>query len=344
MEQKKTLWIIAAAGLFLLVVVGAALILYSPSMHKNQTQRASFGAESGWIGKNQLDASQTYSEETQDQSLSINPFDQIAQTEQTSDSPQQTFVTTPDLNDIQSLSNGAGLASTSSQQNAAGQYNPNFDAASANNPNSSSDITLYTNNVTIATPNSTTYAQNATTIDLNNLNNKVATNVTAQNEKTAEQIKQNQADFEKSEKKATTVASAPKQEKKPVAQATKKETVAKKPSEKPATKSVAKNTAPTTKKAAATVAKADKKPASTQESFWVQAAAYSNKQYAEEARSILANNKMTPEVFTVDSNGQIMYRVRVGPYQSKQEAEYWQSAIASIDKFSNATSQIIKTN
>ena len=30
MEQKKTLWIIAATGLFLLVVIGAAIILYSP--------------------------------------------------------------------------------------------------------------------------------------------------------------------------------------------------------------------------------------------------------------------------------------------------------------------------
>ena len=32
MEQKQTLWIIAAVGIFLLVVIGAALILYSPAM------------------------------------------------------------------------------------------------------------------------------------------------------------------------------------------------------------------------------------------------------------------------------------------------------------------------
>ena len=31
MDQKKTLWIIAAVGVFLLVVVGAAMIIYSPS-------------------------------------------------------------------------------------------------------------------------------------------------------------------------------------------------------------------------------------------------------------------------------------------------------------------------
>ena len=31
MEQKRTLWIIAAVGVFLLAVIGAALILYSPS-------------------------------------------------------------------------------------------------------------------------------------------------------------------------------------------------------------------------------------------------------------------------------------------------------------------------
>jgi hypothetical protein len=31
MEQKKTLWIIAAVSVFLLVVMGAAMILYNPS-------------------------------------------------------------------------------------------------------------------------------------------------------------------------------------------------------------------------------------------------------------------------------------------------------------------------
>ena len=31
MEQKRILWIIAAVGVFFLVVIGAALILYSPT-------------------------------------------------------------------------------------------------------------------------------------------------------------------------------------------------------------------------------------------------------------------------------------------------------------------------
>ena len=49
MEQKKTLWIVAAAGIFLLVVVGAALILYSPSVHQTSVQQSSFDPTSGWI-------------------------------------------------------------------------------------------------------------------------------------------------------------------------------------------------------------------------------------------------------------------------------------------------------
>ena len=37
MEQKRTLWIMAAVGVFLLVVLGAALILYSPTARSSQT-------------------------------------------------------------------------------------------------------------------------------------------------------------------------------------------------------------------------------------------------------------------------------------------------------------------
>ena len=35
MEQKRILWIVAAVGLFLLVVVGFALILYSPAQKQD---------------------------------------------------------------------------------------------------------------------------------------------------------------------------------------------------------------------------------------------------------------------------------------------------------------------
>lgn len=47
MEERRTLWIITASGLFLLVVVGAAIIL-STSTKGNKTQQAAFNPTEGW--------------------------------------------------------------------------------------------------------------------------------------------------------------------------------------------------------------------------------------------------------------------------------------------------------
>ena len=48
MEQKRTLWIVAASGVFLLVVVGAALILHSPSLSKNDQVQTYYNPRDGW--------------------------------------------------------------------------------------------------------------------------------------------------------------------------------------------------------------------------------------------------------------------------------------------------------
>ena len=53
MEQKRTLWIVAAVGVFLLVVLGAALILYTPQSKQatiaNSRVTNSSTASNGWI-------------------------------------------------------------------------------------------------------------------------------------------------------------------------------------------------------------------------------------------------------------------------------------------------------
>src|SRR5574344_349214 len=48
MDQKRTLWIAIAAGLFLLVVIGAALFLYAPAA-KKETSVATLGAKTTYI-------------------------------------------------------------------------------------------------------------------------------------------------------------------------------------------------------------------------------------------------------------------------------------------------------
>jgi hypothetical protein len=67
MEQKRTLWIIAAVGVFLLVVLGAALILYSPAAHSTQTVAAiapvKRPAANGWVSAPAVPAEQQHSED-----------------------------------------------------------------------------------------------------------------------------------------------------------------------------------------------------------------------------------------------------------------------------------------
>ena len=93
-----------------------------------------------------------------------------------------------------------------------------------------------------------------------------------------------------------------------------------------------KKAAPAVKK---TEAKAPAKVERIPDRFWVQAASYSAKKNADEARSVLEQKKIQCEVFTfTDAKGTLYYRVRVGPYTTRKEAEYWKKKIDEIPLFS----------
>ena len=93
-----------------------------------------------------------------------------------------------------------------------------------------------------------------------------------------------------------------------------------------------KKAAPAAKK---TEAKAPVKVERIPDRFWVQAASYSAKKNADEARSVLEQKKIQCEVFTfTDAKGTLYYRVRVGPYTTRKEAEYWKKKIDEIPLFS----------
>ena len=78
--------------------------------------------------------------------------------------------------------------------------------------------------------------------------------------------------------------------------------------------------------------------------YWVQVAAYSNKKGAENARTILDENKINSDIFTYkDNKDKLFYRVRVGPYTTKSEAEYWRTRIVKIDDFAKANSYVTST-
>lgn len=79
--------------------------------------------------------------------------------------------------------------------------------------------------------------------------------------------------------------------------------------------------------------------------YWVQAASFTKKVNAEEARDALAAEKIPGEVFTwKDANGVVYYRLRVGPYTTKSEADFWLSRIKEIGAFSATSSYVVNSS
>lgn len=64
--------------------------------------------------------------------------------------------------------------------------------------------------------------------------------------------------------------------------------------------------------------------------YWIQVASFLDQIYADQARETLAASKIDSDVFTKETGGKTYYRVRVGPYKTKSEAEYWMSIVRDI--------------
>lgn len=295
MEQKKTLWIVAAAGIFLLVVVGAALIIYSPSLHNAPVQQASFDPSTGWVNATSMAG--------QAQNPDVLP-------ENTN--PQETF---------------DPLAQNPNQPQ---NQNPEN---SAENENSSSN-----QNAVINAQNVNVYAQETTTFDLNALKaaSSSSTNVVARNEKTAEQLEA--ASAAKSE--------GAKPQENYYTPSAKTTAAASKTSKSSSAKSVAsssKSSASSSSKSSSAKSDSAKKVAAASKApsnlFWVQVGAYSSKKNADSARETLEENKIPVEVFTDNK----YFKVRVGPYQTKSEAAYWQKMVGEIGKFADAKTMIVNS-
>jgi DedD protein len=104
----------------------------------------------------------------------------------------------------------------------------------------------------------------------------------------------------------------------------------------PAAKSTApaaKSTAPVAKSTAPAAKSATPAAAKTYNVFWVQAGSFSTRVRADGVRETLAAKGINSVIENRDVNGQAYYRVRVGPYTSKNEADYWLSLIKSINGF-----------
>jgi DedD protein len=88
------------------------------------------------------------------------------------------------------------------------------------------------------------------------------------------------------------------------------------------------------KEAPASVAKAVKPASKT--SWWVQTNSYSKKAYADKAKEFLASKGITSVIMNGNVGGETFYRVRVGPYTSQSEADYWLSLIKTIEGMENS--------
>lgn len=302
MEEKRILWISAAVGIFLLIVIGAAWILYAP--HKNADSASILTQEQNentWILTPQASGS----------ALAEAPKEEV---------PARPAGTAPAV-----LPSDAAVSNEISDQA---------------NTLQSKDLTIISNNTTV-------FAKDGvTTIDL-----------TASGRAPEQQAIEAPAGSENARDVKTVV---PAQSGNQVGAAE----TAQNQSVKPATAGTqsaqstqTQKSAPSAKKAAAakpanSAAKNTGKPkaaaaktASVPDRFWVQAASFTDKENAENARSILANEKIPAEVFTYrDKNGKTFYRLRVGPYTTESEAQYWNSRIKLIEHFSSTQSYVTNSS
>jgi DedD protein len=98
--------------------------------------------------------------------------------------------------------------------------------------------------------------------------------------------------------------------------------------------------APKAAPAARTVAKAPpakavakaapvKKPAA--EEFWIQAASFTERSKADGLRESLGEKGLAALITVKDINGKSWYRVRIGPYSAKAEADGWVTRVRSVN-------------
>ena len=312
MEQKKTLWIIAAVSVFLLVVMGAAMILYNPSAGASRKvasikpveKTAQTSSQSGWTNSTTVEPAQTSSPQVSDmfvvsENTTVLDLGQAA----TGTTASDTQTTTIDLNALK-----RELAADAALEKPNPQNNINITVNLSDKENTSK---VEEPGVVLTTEYYTGKAKEAEETEK-------ATAV----KKTETAVAKASATSTPSTSSGTTKASSG---------TTKANSSA--TSKTSSTKTTASSTTASTKTTSTAVTR-----------FWVQVAAYSNKKTAENARSVLSDKKINSDIYTYEDNkSKLFYRVRVGPFTTKSEAEYWQSKIVEIADFAKAGSYVTST-
>jgi DedD protein len=77
-------------------------------------------------------------------------------------------------------------------------------------------------------------------------------------------------------------------------------------------------------------------PKKTYHDFWVQAGSFSTRERADGVKDTLDTKGIAAIITNQEINGNTFYRVRIGPYTSQNEADYWLAMIKSIDGFQDS--------
>ena len=267
MDQKRILWIVAASGLFLLVVVGVALFISAPQTQTRQGLDSLQANGNTWIKGEVKNPESIDALIVQDSNNSI-----------------------------------------------------------SDNPESSDKTDINTDNQTITVDTVTLIAG--------------TTNVYTQNEQTVSA----QKDSAPEKSTTITVNTVSKEQTSPAKSTVTSNTSSTKTT---STKNTVDCVEPQVSTTTSNKTSASKSVTSTQpiaDQYWVQVASFTGKKNAEDARAALLEEKINSEIFTYkDSKGVIYYRLRVGPYTTKSEAEYWHSRIKLIEQFAGTSSYVVNS-
>jgi DedD protein len=110
------------------------------------------------------------------------------------------------------------------------------------------------------------------------------------------------------------------------------------PSAKPATVSPARSPAanpavPAKPAAVPRTAKPATSSRKTYDAYWVQAGSFSIRTHADGAKETLASKGITSIIENQELGGKTFYRVRIGPYISQNEADYWLALVQALGGF-----------
>ncbi len=324
MEQKKTLWIVLVTGIFLLVVIGAALLLF-----KNESPSRVPGNAyvSPTISDVMVKPSGT--------SDAANPLENNSLAENAGESAAANVSENADP----ALLNGGQELTLLGDENASGQ--------DGQNP-LEKDAIVNAENATVNAD--TVYVNGGTTLQLNTVpagtvtaKNEVAEKAMSKTNEAREVLASESAAKESTVAKSSGVVSSASKSDTSTKAASSTSVASEKKSASAKESTAKKSTAAASTSKATTSTSSVKESSSTpMASFWIQAASYTTKKRADEARAVLEASSLPCEVFTYkdSDSGNLYYRVRVGPYLTKTEAEYWQTKIQALDYFKGTSSYV----